>query len=239
MEEENEDLFDRKDLRKKKEKKRTHKQTNNKNDKDDYAKESFKKMRDELEELRKKEADRAKEFDELKKKIEEQEKKQNNNNIDTKPDYALGFDKELYLNKGFIESAKWIKDVVAKNMSEKMLSVNNKTRFEALITSKKKSCYLGVRACARFNRGELCQSGKWHTTHRPDGLWTRHGPMGRQEDELSGADQHVRVDHRVDQQGRKNELRLHACTLCIEALGAAYGHTVLDCPWILKKNWIE
>ena len=237
MEEENEDLFERKDLRKKKEKKRTHKQTNSKHEKDDYAKESFKKMRDELEELRKKEADRAKEFDELKKKIEEREKGQTNS--DNRTDYALGFDKDLYLNKGFIESAKWIKDVVAKNMSEKMSAVNNKTRFDALLTSKKKSCYLGVRACARFNRGELCLNGKWHTSHRPDGLWTRHGPMVRQEVEPTGADYHGRADHRVEQQGRKNELRLHACTLCIEALGAAYGHTVLECPWILKKNWIE
>jgi hypothetical protein len=196
MEEENEDLFDRKDLRKRKEKKRTHKQTNSKNEKDDY-------------------------------------------NTDSQPEYALEFDKELYLNKGFIESAKWIKDVVAKNMSEKMISVKNKTRFEALISTKKRSCYLGVRACARFNRGEICHSGKWHTTHRPDGLWTRHGPAGRPEDEVSTADQQGRADHRADHQGRKNELRLHACTLCIEALGAAYGHTVLDCPWILKKNWNE
>ena len=237
MEEENEDLFDRKDLRKKKEKKRTHKQTNSRNEKDDYAKESIKKMRDELLELRKKEADRAKEFEELKRKIEEQEKRQEKKQSDDDilPDYVLEFNKELYLNKGFIESAKWIKDVVAKNMSDKMVSEKNKTRFEALITVKKRSCYLGVRACARFNRGELCHSGKWHTTHRPDGLWTRHGPAGRQEVEGSSAEQQGRADH----QSRKNELRLHACTLCLEALGAAYGHTVLDCPWILKKNWNE
>ena len=141
MEEENEDLFDRKDLRKKKEKKRTHKQTNSRNEKDDYAKESIKKMRDELLELRKKEADRAKEFEELKRKIEEQEKRQEKkqSNDDILPDYVLEFNKELYLNKGFIESAKWIKDVVAKNMSEKMVSEKNKTRFEALITVKKRS----------------------------------------------------------------------------------------------------
>ena len=137
MEEENEDLFERKDLRRKKDKKRSHKQTN---DKDEYAKESLKKMKDEIEELRKREVSRAKEFDELKKKIEAQDKSQSNRDI--KPDYALDFDKDLYLNKGFIESAKWIKDVVAKNMMAKMTSERNKIKFEALTTTKKFSTFL-------------------------------------------------------------------------------------------------
>ena len=236
MEEDNEDLFDKKDLRKKKEKKRSHKQTNSKSEKEECAKESFKKMRDELAELRKKEADRAEEFEALKRKIEDQDKNRENRvNRDVKIEYTLEFNREQYLNKGFIESAKWIKDTVAKNMTEKMTLEKNKIRFEALLSAKKSSSYLGVRACARFNRGEPCHSGKWHTTHRPDGLWTRHGPAGPPDGEVSAMDRQGRVDH----QARRNELRLHACTLCIEALGAAYGHTVLNCPWILKKNWIE
>jgi len=49
----NDELFSRKDLRKKKEKKRSHKAT-----KDEITKESFKKMKEEIDELRKKESDR-------------------------------------------------------------------------------------------------------------------------------------------------------------------------------------
>ena len=229
MDEDNDDLFDKKDLRKRKDKKRAHKQTKETKEKDDYAKESFKRMKEELEEMRKREMERAKEFDNLKKKIEDQERHQSNR--DVKPDYALGFDRDEYLNKGFIESAKWIKDVIAKNMSEKMSTEKIKVRFEGLMLAKKSSNYLGVRACARFNRGEDCHHGKWHTTHKQDGIWTKHGPLNRQDDSS-------RTPH-PEQQGRRNELRLLVCTLCIEALGSAYGHSVLDCPWIDKKNWCE
>ena len=229
MDEENEDLFDRKDLRRKKDKKRSHKQTE---EKEVIAKESLKKMKDEIEELRKREINRSKEFDELRKKIEDQEKKRSNR--DVQPEYALEFDKDIYLNKGFIESAKWVKDVIAKNMNSKMTSEKNKIKFEALVVAKRSCAYLGARACARFNRGEPCHQGKWHTTHgpearRPEALWTRHGPV-KEDDQRNQT---------LEQQGRRNELRLHACTLCLEALGSANGHSILDCPWILKKNWNE
>ncbi len=216
------DLLERRDMRKRKEKKRSHKHTS---EKDEYAKESFKKMKEEIEEMRKREFERAKELEELKKKIEDQQNKQQVK--ETKPTFAIGFDKEIYMNKGFIESAKWVKEVVSKNMIEKMTSEKNKHRFEAMLITKRNSIYLGARTCARFNRGEPCNQGKWHTTHtplKPGALWTRHG---------SASDEDQR---QVD---RRNELRLHACTLCIEVLGAAFGHGVLECPWIMKKNWNE
>jgi len=87
-------------------------------------------MKDEIDELRKKELDRAKEFAEQKKKIEEHS--QYTSSKDAEPEYALQFTKDSYLSKGFIESAKWIKEVVAKNMTEKMYSDENKERFEVL-----------------------------------------------------------------------------------------------------------
>ncbi len=232
MDEDLDDLFSRRDVRKKKEsekkkerekdKKRTHKHSH---EKDDPTREGFKKMRDELDELRKREAERTRELDELKKKIEEQERKKTNR--DVQPEYEFEFRKEDYLNRGFIESAKWIKDELSKKLMERMLDVNNKKRFETILLSKRASSHLGARTCARFNRGEPCQQGKWHTTHRPDALWTRHGALQHAEDDVLER----------DQPGRRNEIRLHACTLCLEALGAAYGHSFLDCPWILKKNW--
>jgi len=225
MEEDVDDLFDKKDLRTRKEKKRNHKQTR---DKEDIAKESFKKMKEEIDELRKRELDRQKELDELKKKIEEQtcQQKQSTRSRIPEPVYTLGFDKETYLKKGFIESAKWIRETLAKNMIEKMTQEKNFNRFEPLLIARKKSAYLGARACARFNRGEECQQGRWHTTLK----------HGRQD-----PDPGMRPSNqgRDDQGSKKAELRLHACTLCLEALGAAFGHTVLDCPWIQKKNWCE
>jgi hypothetical protein len=223
MDEDLDELLSQKDRRKKKDKKRSHKQS----EKEEFAKESLKKMREEIEELRKRENDRTKEIDELKKKVESQ---QNQTVADVETEYALDFDRDAYLSKGFIESAKWIKDVLSKNMLEKMSSEQNKERFETLLTAKKMSRHLGVRTCARFNRGEPCNQGKWHSTHatRPEALWTRHGHQSSQ-DERSGGSDH----------GKKNDLRLHSCTLCIETLGAAYGHGILDCPWIMKKNWNE
>ena len=228
MDEDNEDLFDKKDLRAKKDKKRIHKQSK---EKEECARESFKKMKEEIDELRKREADRAKELDELRKKIEEQTSQKQRMNAE--PEYTIGFNRETYLKKGFIESAKWIRDVIAKNMHEKMMNDCNKSKFELLLLAKKKSVYLGARACARFNRGEDCHQGRWHITQKHESLRDRLGTRssGEPEDDSRYPTQ--------DHQSRKSELRLHACTLCIEALGAAFGHSVLDCPWILKKNWIE
>jgi hypothetical protein len=114
MDEDNEELFDKKDLRSKKDKKRIHKQSR---EKEECAKESFKKMKAEIDELRKREADRAKELDELRKKIEEQTLQKQK--MSKEPEYTLGFNKETYLKKGFIESAKWIRDVLAKTCKRK------------------------------------------------------------------------------------------------------------------------
>ncbi len=232
MDEDFENLFERKEVRKKKDKKRSHKQTS---EKEEFAKESFKRMREEIEELRKRENDRTKELDELKKKIEDQ---QNQPSDMSKKEYALDFDADAYLAKGFIESAKWIKDVIAKNMTEKMLIGRNKARFEAFVVARHVSKYLGVRTCAHYNRGEPCNQGKWHSTHvntRPEALWTRHNARN-QDEGASTSQQTNRSDPRND---LRNDLRLHSCTLCLEALGAAFGHGMLDCPWILKKNWME
>jgi hypothetical protein len=235
MDEDTDSLFDRKDTRKKKDKKRQHKAIK---EKEECSRESFKKMKEEIDELRRREIERAKELDILKKKIEEKEL----NPIEsakTEEEYALEFDKEAYLNKGFIESAIWIKNVLAKNLLEKINKDNHGVRFAALIATKKVSSYLGYRACARFNRGEECSLGKWHLTHKPDGIWTRkHLPEHRQSNNNNSSNNND-IGGMEPQQSKRNELRLHVCTLCLEAFGSANGHNVLNCPWILKKNWNE
>jgi len=155
----NEELFDKRDFRKKKEKKRSHKPTK---EKEEFSKEHFKRMKEEIDELRKNELERSKELEALKVKIEKSEAER----TQTAPEYALGFDKNAYLSKGFIESAQWIKNVLAKNMNDKMNEDRQREIFETLIISKKPSSHLGIRACARYNRGEECNLGKWHATHK-------------------------------------------------------------------------
>jgi len=224
MDEDNEDLFGRKEIRKRKDKKR-HRHSS---EKEESAKESMKKMREEIEELRIREVNRAKELDDLRKKIDDQEK--NKSCRDVEPEYSLNFSRESYLSKGFIESAKWIKEEVAKKMVEQMSDDRFKSKFEIITISKKSSTHLGMRTCARYNRGEPCNQGKWHATHKVEALWTRHGRPNQQDEAHQGI---------VDHQGRRNDLRLHACTLCLEALGTLFGHSVLNCPWILQKNWTQ
>ncbi len=225
---------DRKKGGKRKKEKRRHRREER--EMDEFNKESFKKMKQEIEDLRRKEREREKELDELKNRIESKEKEKDKERPAEKVDYALNFDRDEYLKKGFIESAKWLKDVIATNLTEKMKEENFKSKFEFISIAKKASTHLGMRTCARFNRGEECNLGRWHMTHkesnepiRPKQLWTRN--------HFQPVNHNPAQDR--DSYQRRNEIRLHVCTLCLDAFGAAFGHSALNCPWILKKNWIE
>ena len=66
---------------------------------------------------------------------------------------------------------------------------------------------VGTRTCPTYNRIEFCAL-KWHHT-------TKTGRTGR----------------------ARSELRIHCCTLCLEALGIICGHPLLKCPWILEDTW--
>jgi len=149
-------------------------------------------------------------------------------------EFALGFEKDEYLNKGFIESAQWIKNVIAKNMNEKMNREEHKEKFIASAIIKKSSTHMGIRTCARYNRGELCNLGKCHSTYREQTSYDARQRITQGSSaalDLEQAQSETRM--------RRNEMRLHACTLCMEALMSANGHSVLNCPWILEKNWNE
>ncbi len=231
----NDEIFARRDFRKKKEKKRSHKNTKEK-EKEECTREGFKKMKQEIDELRKKEAERAEELEKLKQQIEQsgsmkQEKEKE------KFEFALGYNEDEYLNKGFIESAQWIKNVIAKNMSEKILQDQHKMKFLATSISKKASTHMGIRTCARYNRGEICNLGKWHATHKSNSLWSCND--ARQRINKGSSQENIQDLQQPEQHGRRNELRLHACTLCLEALMSINGHSVLNCPWIQKKNWSD
>jgi hypothetical protein len=234
--------------KRKKEKRRHKRLEKEEKEMDDYNKESFKKMKKEIEELRKKELEREKELENLKNMIESKEREKE---IPTKVEYTLDFDRDEYLKKGFIESAKWLKSVVAAKLSEKIQDEKFKSRFECFTIAKKASIHLGMRTCARFNRGEECNLGRWHLTHRestepirPKQLWTRNHQQQQQFGQQHfgqhqfGQQQFGQLQVGGETNSRRNEIRLHACTICLDTFGAAFGHSTLNCPWILKKNWI-
>jgi hypothetical protein len=66
---------------------------------------------------------------------------------------------------------------------------------------------VGVRTCPIYNRMEFCAL-KWHHM-------TKMARSGR----------------------TRAELRIHCCTLCLEALGIICGHPLLKCPWIYEETW--
>lgn len=63
------------------------------------------------------------------------------------------------------------------------------------------------KACAGYNRGSPCRA-KWHTYSRHQNTY-----MGVE------------------------ELRLHCCALCLDALQIISGHPLVECPWINESTW--
>jgi len=63
------------------------------------------------------------------------------------------------------------------------------------------------KACAGYNKGIPCRQ-KWHVFNRQTGSYR-------------GVE----------------ELRIHCCILCMEALGVICGHPVVNCPWIKEATW--
>ena len=37
----------------------------------------------------------------------------------------------------------------------------------------------------------------------------------------------------------QEELRLHCCVLCLEALEIICGHPLVRCPWIKEQTWTK
>ncbi len=130
--------------------------------------------------------------------------------------YALGFSPEEYLSQGFIASANWISEKIAKNMRDRMSKMEERWKAFKQI---KNAEYNGVKSivpCVTFNRGEGCRLGIWHTTLKK---------YSNNESDLA---------RRLL---TREELRVHCCTLCLKALGVICMHSVIDCPWILEENW--
>lgn len=96
-----------------------------------------------------------------------------------------------------------------------VLSINLKKRMEShpdhfrVLATISGVDSVGVRTCPVFNRLEFCAL-KWHHN-------TKMANSGR-----------VRAD-----------LRIHCCTLCLEAIGIICGHPLLRCPWIYEDTWMK
>ena len=173
------------------------------------SKESVKKLKEEL--------------DEMRQTIEKLSAKTtvNLNPVNSKR-YALGFTPEEYLALGFLESANWIGDKIAVNMKERMDSMEGRWEVFKML---KPPDMRSMRTCATFNRGENCRQGKWHTAQKRIPIVER----------IAGAQPQRNNVHSSN--GFREELRVHACTLCMKALGVLCMHSVLDCPWTLEDNW--
>jgi len=130
MEDDNDEIGDKRMLNKMKDKKRH--RSAPKKETLECSKESFKKMKDEIDELRRNEVERAVELEDLRRKIENRGAERSMNEVE----YALNFDKNAYLERGFIESAKWIKNVLAKTMLEEMSRKEFRHKFESLMIEK-------------------------------------------------------------------------------------------------------
>jgi hypothetical protein len=67
---------------------------------------------------------------------------------------------------------------------------------------------IGNKACAGYNRGIPCRN-KWHTFNRAA----------------------------TNRKPESEDLRLHCCALCMEALGILSGHPLVECPWTREATW--
>jgi hypothetical protein len=141
-----------------------------------------------------------KEVEEWKAKAQEMEKDKKMTNR------ALGFTVEEYMGKNYIEAARWIATEIKQAFKERMEERPEHFYWTKLVRGKYS---MGARTCARFNRGEYCNNGKWHVLSK-------------------------RTD---DQEEPDKELRLHGCTLCLETLGIWSVHPVVDCQWLFERTW--
>lgn len=137
-----------------------------------------------------------------------------------KQEYALGFDPNEYLSKGFIESANWIAETIAVRMKARMNESEDKWKVFKMV---KEPDMRSLVTCVTYNRGEFCRQGSWHTVLKRNPL------------EPTGAERFGRRD--IDLGTNREELRVHACTLCWKALGVLSMHGVMNCPWIIEDNW--
>jgi hypothetical protein len=199
-EDEKMEVLQQKDSRGKKERKKVQKKLK---EKEASGKSEMKKMKAQMAEMQKL-------VDEMKK------EKAEGKVLHTKG-FALGFSKEEYLSLGYLPSAQYVNNTIAANLLEKLEKTD---KFPIL--KKLNFQVTGVRTCAKYNRGEDCKLGKWHSSPK------------RRNQNLNDRETYSPMN---STQPAREELRVHGCTLCSDAMGIVSGHPVLECPWLDEDTW--
>jgi hypothetical protein len=172
----------------------------------------------ESDELARVKADLKKKDDEMQELREEMEKMKR---LASKNAFALEFNVEKYKQMCFIDSAVY----AAKDLKEAMKSRMKKSMgyFEPyhLVRGCKQ---VNAKTCARYNQGAPCYE-QWHFNQK----------LERRTDQ-STSEAAMTPKKRWS---NHEELRLHCCVLCLEALEIICGHPLIRCPWIREQTWLK
>ena len=134
--------------------------------------------------------------------------------------FAFDFNVEQYKQMCFIDSAVYAAKVLKVAMKERMMK--NKSFFEPfqLVRGCKQ---VNAKTCARFNQGSNCYD-QWHVNQK----------LERKPEQSTSADAQLTPKKRWSHQ---EDLRLHCCVLCMEALEIISGHPLVRCPWVREVTW--
>ena len=119
--------------------------------------------------------------------------------------YAFGFSPVEFNSMNYTAGLTWIAGELSAKVKAEAAKYPNFFKMAKMFECIKP---MGVRICARFNRGESCKPG-WHVHSKPN---------------RSG-------------QGQHRELRLHCCAVCAEAFNVLAYHHTLSCPWLKPDTW--
>jgi len=123
-----------------------------------------------------------------------------------KSDYAFGFDPVEFNAMNYTRGLAWIAAELAPRVKDEAAKHQQHFWMTEMFGNIKP---MGVRICARFNRGESCKPS-WHAISKPN----KQG------------------------QGQHRELRLHCCAVCVEAFEVLTYHHLLSCPWLKPETWL-
>ena len=170
----------------------------------------------ESDELAKVKADLAKKSKEMQELKDEMEKMKS---LAVKNAFAFDFNVESYKQMCFIDSAVYAAKALKNAMKERMMK--SKSFFEPyqLIRGCKQ---VNAKTCARYNQGSPCFD-LWHVNQK----------LERKPEQSTSAEAQLPKKRWSHQE----ELCLHCCVLCLEALEVISGHPLVRCPWIGEVTW--
>ena len=173
----------------------------------------------ESDELTKVKADlkkKDKEMQELKDEMEKMKRYAANNA------FAFEFNVERYKQMCFIDSAVYAAKDLKAAMKDRMKKSLGYFEPYQLVRGCKQ---VNAKTCARYNQGAPCYD-QWHVNQK----------LERKPEQSTSAEAQMAPKKRWTNQ---EELRLHCCVLCLEALEIICGHPLVRCPWIKEQTWTK